>query len=251
MHRWSIGLLLFGVALFNGSVHAQTTRLMDDGTKPTERFTVEIWSDVVCPFCYIGKREFENALARFEHRDAVDVVWRSFELDPDAPVRSPEDTYTMLANKYGMGREEAKERVAGVVQRAATLGLDYHMDSVVKCNSFDAHRLIQLARTKGLGDKAEELLFRAHFMEGVAISDHAELVRIGTAIGLVATAVQAMLASTDLSDAVRADEAEAQRIGIRGVPFFAIDRRYAVSGAQQADHFLQALQQAWNERSGR
>jgi predicted DsbA family dithiol-disulfide isomerase len=215
----------------------------------TTPLTIEIWSDVLCPFCYIGKREFEQALSRFEHEDQVMIEWKSFELDPNAPVRSEEDTYTMLARKYGMTREEAKARSAGVAERAASLGLQFNMDKAVIANSFDAHRLIQFAKSQGLGDAAEERLFKAYFTDGVCISDHNELVTLGTELGLDAGAVRAMLASDAYSEAVRTDEYDAQQFGIRGVPFFAIDRKFAVSGAQSADHFLGALQHAWRERS--
>ena len=211
--------------------------------------TIEIWSDVLCPFCDIGKREFEQALSRFEHRDQVRIEWKSFELDPNAPVRSEEDTYTMLARKYGMTRADAQARSAGVADRARTLGLQFNMDKAVIANSFDAHRLIQLAKAQGLGDAAEERLFNAYFTDGVCISDHAELVKLGVEIGLDASAVSAMLTSDSYSEAVRTDEYEAQQFGIRGVPFFAIDRKFAVSGAQSADHLLGALQHAWRERS--
>ncbi len=210
--------------------------------------TVEIWSDVLCPFCYIGKREFENALARFPHKDSVQVEWKSFELDPNAPATSEEDTYTMLARKYGMSREDARTRVAGVASRAKSVGLHYDFDKAVIVNSFQAHRLIQLAKTKALGDAAEERLFKAYFTDGENIGDTDALVRLGTEIGLDANAVTDMLAGDAFSEAVRIDEYEAQQFGIRGVPFFAIDRKYGISGAQSADHFLAALEQAWKER---
>jgi predicted DsbA family dithiol-disulfide isomerase len=215
----------------------------------TTPLTVEIWSDVLCPFCYIGKREFEQALSRFEHQDQVTIDWKSFELDTNAPVRSEEDTYSMLARKYGMTREEAKARSAGVAERAASLGLQFNMDKAVIANSFDAHRLIQFAKSQGLGDAAEERLFKAYFTDGVCISDHNELVKLGAEIGLDAAAVRAMLASDAYTEAVRTDQYEAQQFGIRGVPYFTIDRKFAVSGAQSADHFLGALQHAWRERS--
>jgi|LakMenE01Jun11ns_1017448.scaffolds.fasta_scaffold9945941_3 predicted DsbA family dithiol-disulfide isomerase len=221
---------------------------MKNTTTDRAPLTVEIWSDVLCPFCYIGKREFENALSRFPHRDDVLVEWKSFELDPNAPVRSDEDTYTMLARKYGMSRDDAKARVAGVRERARSLGLTYDFDKAVIANSFNAHRLIQLAKTKGLGDAAEERLFKAYFTDGEHIGDSATLVRLGAEIGLDRDEVSAMLASDAFTEAVRIDEYEAQQFGIRGVPFFAIDRKYGISGAQSADHILGALEQAWKER---
>ncbi|MBL7950134.1 MAG: DsbA family oxidoreductase [Flavobacteriales bacterium] len=211
--------------------------------------TIEIWSDVVCPFCYIGKREFETALERFAHKADVTVVWKSFELDPHAPERSEHDMYGMLVSKYGGTRDDAKARVQGVVDRAKTVGLDYRMERAVIGNSFHAHRLIQYAKTKGKGAEAEERLFRAYFVEGVHLADHASLVRLAQEIGLNGAEVAAMLAGKGFTEEVRADESEAQQLGIRGVPFFVIDRKYGVSGAQQSAHFLGALEQAWKERS--
>lgn len=245
-------LAVLSLVLLPGMMSAQFLQpLPGAAAKPssTKTMTIEIWSDVVCPFCYIGKREFETALGQFAHKDEVTVVWKSFELDPNAPKRSEHDMYGMLASKYGGTREDAKARVQGVVQRAKTVGLDYQMDKAIIGNSFDAHRLIQLAKTKGKGAEAEERLFRAYFIEGAHIADHATLVRLGGEIGLDQKTVQDMLASTRFTDEVRADERDAQQLGVRGVPFFVIDRKYGVNGAQQSAHFLGALDQAWKERS--
>ena len=208
--------------------------------------TVEVWSDVVCPFCYIGKRELETALSRFPQKDSVTVVWKSFELDPYAPTNSQESTYTMLSRKYGMTLDQARERSAGVKERAATLGLAYDLDSTVVTNSFDAHRLLQLAKTQGKGDAMKERLLSAHFVEGKRIGDRATLLALATEAGL--QGAEAVLDSDAYSDAVRADELEAQRFRITGVPFFVFDRRLGVSGAQSSEHFLQALEQAWEAR---
>ncbi|MCW5898775.1 MAG: DsbA family oxidoreductase [Flavobacteriales bacterium] len=210
--------------------------------------TVEILSDVVCPFCYIGKREFESALARFPERDQVRVIWRSFELDPGAPARSPHDMYGMLVEKYGGTRADAKARVDGVVQRARTVGLAYEMDKAIIGSSFHAHRVLQFAKTKGRGDAMKERLFRGYFMEGVHLADIATLVRLASEAGLDGTEVEQVLNGSAFADAVRADEQEARRIGVRGVPFFLIDERYTVSGAQTSEVFLNALGQAWQAR---
>jgi predicted DsbA family dithiol-disulfide isomerase len=209
---------------------------------------VEIWSDVVCPFCYIGKREFERALAQFEHRDSVEVVWRSFELDPDAPARSEYDMYGMLVSKYGGTREDAKARVQGVMDRARTVGLEYAMDKAVIGSSFDAHRLLHYAKTVGKGDAMKERLLKAYFTEGAHLADLPTLIRLASEVGLDGSAVAEVLATTAFTDAVRKDEVEARQLGVRGVPFFAIDRKFAVSGAQQSDAFLGALRQAWEAR---
>lgn len=209
---------------------------------------VQIWSDVVCPYCYIGKREFEHALAQFPYKDQVEVEWKSFELDREAPEHSPDDMYDHLAKKYGRTREQAKDMVAGVVERARTVGLHYDMDRAVIGNSFLAHRLIQFAKTKGLGDAAEERLFSAYFERGEHIADRAVLRAIAAEIGLDGAEAAAVLACDDFTEAVHGDEYEAQQIGVRGVPFFVLDNKYAVSGAQPAEHFLGALSQAWSER---
>ncbi len=210
--------------------------------------TVEIWSDVVCPFCYIGKREFEKALAQFPQRDDVQVIWKSFELDPSAPAKSELDMYGMLVDKYGGTREDAKARVAGVVQRAKTVGLDYNMDIAVIGNSFDAHRVLQFAKTKDLGDAMKERLFKAYFTEGAQLADVPTLIELASEVGLDGGEVASMLSTTAFTDEVRADEREAQQIGVRGVPFFVIDRKFSVSGAQQSEAFLGALQQGWDAR---
>ncbi|HRH68592.1 MAG TPA: DsbA family oxidoreductase [Flavobacteriales bacterium] len=248
MRQQLLSALFVGLAC---AATAQLKRLPDRHSPPvpTTNMTIEIWSDVVCPFCYIGKREFENALARFPHKDQVTVEWKSFELDPSAPVRSEHDMYGMLVSKYGGTRDDAKARVQGVVARAKTVGLDYQMDKAIIGSSFDAHRVIQLAKTKGKGAEAEERLFRAYFMDGAHLADHPTLVRLAKEIGLEGKEVEDMLASSRFTEQVRADEREAQQLGVRGVPFFAIDSKYAISGAQASDYFLRALEQAWKERS--
>ncbi len=244
----SSAMLLWACGQEPEGTTAESTATMHTTNTTAELLTVEIWSDVVCPFCYIGKREFENALARFPHRDSVQVIWKSFELDPSAPARAEQDTYGMLSEKYGMTREQAMERTRGVRERAATLGLHYDFDKAIVGSSFHAHRLIQLAKTKGLGAEAEERLFRAYFTEGAHLADTTTLVRLGMEIGLNTAEVEQMLASDLFADAVRRDEQEAQQIGVRGVPFFLLADKYTVSGAQSSEHFLGALEQAWRER---
>lgn len=249
--RYSVAFLI--LMLMNGIAVAQFLQPLPGAATskaPSNKtMTIEIWSDVVCPFCYIGKREFDHALEQFAHKSEVKVIWKSFELDPNAPKRSEHDMYGMLVSKYGGTRDDAKARVQGVVQRAKSVGLDYQMDKAIMGSSFDAHRLIQFAKTKGKGDAAEERLFKAYFTEGTHIADHATLVKLATEIGLDGAAVQEMLASTRFTEEVRADEREAQQLGVRGVPFFVIDRKYGVNGAQQSAHFLGALEQAWKERA--
>ncbi|RZM07065.1 MAG: DsbA family oxidoreductase [Pedobacter sp.] len=209
---------------------------------------VDIWSDVRCPFCYIGKRKFETALGQFEYRDQVEVEWHSFELDPNAETVPDANPAQHLADKYGRPLEWAEEMQENVTLTAAEVGLNFNLQKSIIANSFDAHRLIQLAKTEGLGDQIEEALFRAHFTDGKNIADHPTLVEIGTSIGISELAIWTLLSGTDFTDEVRYDEQTAQNIGVRGVPFFVVNQKLGVSGAQAPETFLSALQQAWNEQ---
>ena len=204
--------------------------------------SVEIWSDVVCPWCYVGKRRFERALAAFEH--PVEVTWRSFELDPSAPSEREGTASEHLARKYGMSVEQAEASHSQMTELAAAEGLEYHLDRTRGGNSLDAHRLVHLAAGHGLQDAMQERLMRAYFTEGEAIGDRDTLARLATELGLD----PAPLAGDAYADAVRADEALAARIGINGVPYFVFDRRYGVSGAQPSELLLQALEPAWTAR---
>ena len=218
-------------------------------------FVVEVWSDVVCPWCYIGKRRLESALADFEHRDQVEVVWRSFELDPTTP-RSTEpggggDLATYLGDKYGGGREAGLAMNAQVSQIAAGDGLDYHLERAVRSNTVDAHRLLHLAFQTGgpeLQGALKERILAAYFTEGAAIDDPATLLGLATEVGLDPARVEQVLASEEFADEVRQDVAQAQAYGANGVPFVVVDGRYGVSGAQPAELFGQALRRAWEDR---
>ena len=209
--------------------------------------TVDIWSDVVCPWCYIGKRRFESALARFPHRDEVTVTWRSFELDPDAPRSSEEPAAERLAGKYAMSVEQAAAMHAQMTELAAADGLELHFDRTRSGNTFDAHRLIHLAAAHDAQDAVKERLMRAYFTEGEPIGDPDTLVRLVAEAGVDPDVARSVLDSDRYSDDVREEEGLAGRLGIRGVPFFVLDRRYGVSGAQPADLLLEALEQAWND----
>jgi predicted DsbA family dithiol-disulfide isomerase len=211
------------------------------------RMTIDIWSDIVCPWCYIGKRRFEQALSRFAHRDQVQVLWRSFELDPHAPCRSPGTLNDVLARKLGVSLAQAATMNAQVSALAAKEGLDYRLDRAKHGNTFDAHRLIHLAASRGLQAEAKERLLRAYFTDGLPISDGETLITIGSEIGLPAEDVRTMLESDAYAADVRADERRTAALGISGVPFYVIDERYGVSGAQDPAVFLGALEQAWAE----
>ena len=206
---------------------------------------VEIWSDVVCPWCYIGKRRFERALAQFEHADEVEVTWRSFELDPGAPTVRTEPHAEHLARKYGVSPAQVEAMDARLVGEARKEGLEFHLAESRGGNTFDAHRLIHLAARTGRAGEMKERLMRAYFTEGVAIGERAALVRLAVEAGLDEAEVKGMLSADGLANDVRADEARARSFGISGVPFFAIDERYGVSGAQPADVLLDVLRQAY------
>lgn len=210
---------------------------------------VEIWSDIVCPWCYVGKRRFERALRGFAHRDEVEVVWRSFELDPAAPASRDGSYAERLAEKYRIPVPEAQQMIDSMTAAAAAEGLEFHFELARPGNTFDAHRLLHLAAERGVQDAVKERLVRATFTEGEPISDHETLVRLVTQAGLDPDQAAAVLAGEAFARDVRADERQARDLGINGVPFFVIDRRYAVSGAQPAELLQRALEQAWENRT--
>lgn len=205
---------------------------------------VEIWSDVVCPWCYIGKRRFENALGAFEGSADVDVVWRSFQLDPAYPKGARKPLVQHLADKYRRTTDQARAMNERVTALAAAEGLDYDLDSYTVVNTFDAHRLTHLAKARDLGAEMHERLLRAQLVEGHVLDDADILVRLGVEIGLPEAEARAVLAGDDYASQVDEDVGEARALGISGVPFFAIDRRYGVAGAQPTEVFAQALQTA-------
>ncbi len=207
---------------------------------------VEIWSDIACPWCSIGKRRFERALEGFPH--PVEVEWKAFELDPHA-VGAKEGGYAeRLATKYGRSVPQAQQMLDDMTAAAAVEGLDFHFERAQAGSTFDAHRLLALAHERGLQDALKERLLLAYFTEGVAVHDHDSLVRVASEVGLDPADVRQVLTDGTYADRVRADEAEAQALGISGVPFFVLDRRYGVSGAQPPEVLLAALQQAWDEQ---
>lgn len=208
---------------------------------------VEIWSDVMCPFCYIGKRRFEAALEKFDNKNEVEVEWRSFQLNPHMKTVPGKSLNEYLAETKGWTLDYARRANEHVTNMAAEEGLEYHMDKAVVANSFDAHRLLQLAKTKGLGDQMEEQLFKAYFTEGKNTADHNVLVELGTNAGLDNHEIREVLESNAFADEVSKDLELAEQFGIRGVPFFVFDRKYAVSGAQPEDVFLQTMDAAGRE----
>lgn len=208
---------------------------------------IEIWSDVVCPWCSIGKRRLEAALEGFGHRDDVEIVWRSFELDPNAPRRRDGDLVDHLARKYGMSREQALASRARITAVAAEAGLEFHLDHAQPGNTFDAHRLLHLAAVRGVQDAVKERLLTAYVGEGEAIGDPDALVRLVSEAGLDADEARRVLDGDEYADDVRADEREAAELGVTGVPFFVFDRTYAVSGAQPPELLLEVLDKSWTD----
>jgi predicted DsbA family dithiol-disulfide isomerase len=208
---------------------------------------VEIWADVVCPWCYLGKRQFEQALASFEHRDKVQVTYRSFQLDPTAPQGVTSPTIEMLAQKYGMSAAQAEQAQRQMEERAAAVGLTFRMSGLRSGNTRDAHRLLQLAKASDQQDQLMERLQRAYFTEQDSIFDHDSLTRLATEAGLDRADVTQVLASDQYADHVDTDQAMARAIGATGVPLFVIDRRYGISGAQPAETITDVLERAWAE----
>ena len=206
---------------------------------------VEIWSDVVCPWCYVGKRNFEVALAGFDHADRVTVEWRSFELDPTTPARVKLSMDEVLQRKYGMTPEQASTANRQMTELAAEVGLEYHLDRVQIGNTFDAHRLIHLASQEGKAGEMKERLLRAYFTEGRAVSEPATLAELASEVGLDPSRVAVVLDGDEYATEVRADEARAQELGSSGVPYFVFDERLGVPGAQPPDVLLRLLTRAW------
>lgn len=205
---------------------------------------VEIWSDVVCPFCYIGKRRFEEALQTFGNKAEVSITWKSYLLNPYLKTDPTISINQYLANAKGWQLSYAEDMNRQVTEMAESVDLEYHMDRVVVANSFNAHRLAHLAASKGLGLEAEEALFKAYFTEGRNIDDNEILMTIGLSIGLEETTIRQMLNSDQFEAEAKLDVAEAQQLGVRGVPFFLFNEQFAVSGAQPVEVFLQALEKA-------
>jgi predicted DsbA family dithiol-disulfide isomerase len=210
---------------------------------------VEIFSDLVCPWCAIGKRRLESALRQFEHADEIDVVWRSFELDPSAPAFREGDLADRLARKYGMTREQALAANERLTAIAAADGLVFHFERARPGNTFDGHRLLHFAREAGAGmqDALKERLLVAYFGEGAEIGQPETLVRLAAEVGLDPLECASVLAGDRYSDEVRADELEARELGVTGVPYFVVDRKFAIPGAQDASTILSVLRRAWSK----
>ncbi|MGJ1283512.1 DsbA family oxidoreductase [Sphingobacterium spiritivorum] len=216
-------------------------------TIQTSKMQVEIWSDIMCPFCYIGKRNFEGALSKFANSENIEIIWKSFQLDPTLPEKEEFDHIQYLVQRKGMPANQVHAMLDQVTQTAKNAGLDYDFEHVVTVNSFNAHRVIQFAKTKGLGDEIEERFFKAYFTEGKDIADRKVLSALGQEIGLTEDDIEQALSNDEYAYRVTQDIQEAQSIGVRGVPFFVFDRKYAVSGAQPTQAFADTLNKSFAE----
>ncbi len=201
---------------------------------------IEIWSDIMCPFCYIGKRHLETALASFPG-ETIEIQWKSFQLDPTITAQPGKNVYTYLAERKGLSLDESKNMHQGVVERAAEVGLDFRFEKAIIANSFDAHRLLHFAKINGLGNELKEQLLAAYFTEGKDFGNHQTLIEIGVSVGLKSEEISTVLSSNLFSEAVQKDIHEAQEIGVQGVPFFVFDRKYAISGAQPIEVFQETI----------
>lgn len=210
---------------------------------------IDIWSDVVCPFCALGKSRLDAALATWPHADAMDVVWHSFELDPNAPDQLSGTLVDHIAEKYQTSRAQSEAAQVGIAEQFAAAGMTFNWSDAHPGNSFDAHRVMHYAVNQGLGDEVMRALMKGYFAEGATIGNPATVERLAIAAGLDAEGVRRVLGSDAYGDAVRTDEATARHLGITGVPFFVFDGRLAVSGAQPVEVFTQALDQAWQTRA--
>ncbi|MFY0483297.1 DsbA family oxidoreductase [Flavobacterium sp. PLA-1-15] len=208
---------------------------------------VEIWSDVMCPFCYIGKRNIETALAQFPEANNIEIEWKSFQLDPNLPAVATDSHEEYLAKRKGFPAEQVKGMMEQVTNTARQAGLDFNLEQSVIVNSFNAHRLIQFAKSKNLGNEAEEKLFKTYFTDGKDIANLETLTEIGKEIGLDPNEISEAFTNDQYAENVHQDIDEAQAIGVTGVPFFVFDRKYAVSGAQPSHTFLQALEKSYGE----
>lgn len=214
-----------------------------------DKLKIQIWSDVMCPYCYIGKRRIEEAIDLFGHKDAIEIEWKSFQLDASF-VASPKDNiFDHLAEKYQKDRDWAVEMVDNMTQNAKNSGLDFQLGKAILANSYKAHRLLHLAKKHGVGHELKELLFKAYMTDGENVDDTNTLIALGEAVGMNKNVIEGVLNSDTYGTEVKKDIAMAQQIGVQGVPFFVFDNKYAVSGAQHVETFVKTLEKVWEEGS--
>jgi protein disulfide-isomerase len=251
-----ISAIYFGflfVILACGQMHNADSKNNVAQTTPVEnkqeKMKIEIWSDVVCPFCYIGKRRFEAALNQFAHTKDLEIVWKSYQLNPNQVSDPNKSAVQSLAESKGISLAEAQRLTAYVTDMAKTVGLHYNFDKTVVANTFRAHQFTHFAKSKGKQNEAEEILFHAYFIEGLNIDDLDVLAQLADKIDLDSTALRTAIENGTYKDAVVHDFYEARQVGVQGVPFFLIDGKYAVSGAQESSTFLKTLEKAYNDFS--
>ncbi|RAI91366.1 DsbA family oxidoreductase [Algoriphagus yeomjeoni] len=208
---------------------------------------IEIWSDVACPFCYIGKRKIEKAIEKFPRKDKIEIEWKSFLLNPDQVTQPNKSSLEYLSEAKGWSLEQTREITANVSNMAAQEGLEYHLDKTVVANTKKAHRVLHLAKTAGKGDEMKENLLKAYFTDSLNIDDDSVLLDLGQEIGLEPAAIQDVLSSEKFESEVDQDIYESRQLGVKGVPFFVLDRKFGISGAQPDEVFDQTLEKAWNE----
>lgn len=214
--------------------------------KMENKMKIEIWSDVMCPFCYIGKRKLDTALAQFEDKDNIEVVWKSYQLDPSLQTQ-PDKTLEDMMTAKGFKLQQTRNMNGQATQMAKQVGLVYNLDKAIPANTFNAHRFIHFAKKDGKQNEAEEVLFRSYFTDGKNIDDYPTLIELGKEIGLDAVALKAALENGSFAEEVKADMEEARQVGVSGVPFFVVNRKYGMSGAQDTNVFLQTLRKAFAE----
>ena len=210
---------------------------------------IEIWSDFVCPFCYIGKRRLESALNQFEYKDEVELIFKSFELDPNAKKKFDGNIHEIIARKYGISIEQAKASNNQIIEQAKAIGLNYNFDNLIPTNTFDAHRLSHYAKAEGKANELSERILKAYFVDSLNISDHKTLASLAGEVGLDSNEALKVLASDKYGAEVRRDEENASRFGITGVPYFIFNDKYAVSGAQPPEVFLDVLEKVKKEEA--
>lgn len=211
------------------------------------KLKIQIWSDIMCPFCYIGKRRLENAISQFGHQDAIEIEWKSFQLDPNFIASDDDNLVEHLAEKYRKDKDWAIEMLENMTQNAANSGLEFHFEKSVMANSLNAHRLLHLAKKQSLGSELKELLFKAYFTDGKDVNNKETLKQLGIQVGLNVDKVDEILNSNSFTREVEEDMQMAQKIGVQGVPFFVFDNKYAISGAQHVETFVKTLEKVWEE----
>ncbi len=244
-----VALLSFLFFMTCGQEKEQRQSTQTKNRTMENKMKIEIWSDIMCPFCYIGKRNFEKALAQFTNKEFIEVEWKSFQLDPSMPEvpKYQDDMYRFVADRKGLSYEQSKKMHQDLIKYAKSVGLEYNLDKALVTNSMKGQRIIQFAKTKGLGEKAEEALFYAYFTKGQNLNDQPTLIELGKEIGLTEAEVNTALIDPFYMQKVENDSREARNLGAKGVPFFVVNRKYAIAGAQQPNDILQTLERSFSE----